>query len=585
MDKSGGNDGNGPRNSTNDFGDLSERMAKLWWRDIDQEAPGRMGLEENSPFKLGNNGHGNNNHDEGIWVTKAKYLASVSLHSTLNKIWAKELFEMDSREREDINNEIHGVQSSRTIQETPDIIADGIRLLRKYIDESIKFNLDSGENMVTPVAREAYERVLASELEEGGDKVPYFHTQKLLIKFLRASYFDVEKAAERYFRWFDMMYDLFGDIGLKRPLMMSDLTAREKRYLKKGQMQLLPCRDRVGRRIFTFMGREDLSFTVPEKYRVCMYLFDVCSEDETTQKLGVVWINQPILDSGEKPFGDEGMVLRPKKYEGLGGRTEQEHYRAFVDAKPLRTSGLHVIGADTLLYKMGKALLLLMMGKCDRKIVRFHNGSQLECLYRLRSFGIPSDELPIKDDGQIKNKKVAKFIAARKSIEAIRQQQHKQGEDSAGMSIGTECPEVDCIMFGSRALCNSANLEFRNILKVMERDREEKVARCESSLSVKEFIGEIIRMVKHHNLRFVAINKEMSLFVEIEDGKELHTAVSQALRDQRKRMRLERRIQEQPKHDERTLFSSIDFGSGASGSIIGFDAAKRHKASTEGCCS
>ena len=606
MDTNNGHDDINPSDGNSGVDDLTNQMAKLWWPDANQRTTdGRM-MQPNIPSSSLNN-----DNDENILVDKAKGLASLTFQLTMEKIWARELYEMDPSEREDIANEIHGVQSSRAIQETPEVISEGVQSLRDYIDQTMELDLNAGENFVPAVTKKAYKKFMASELKEGGNEVPYIDRQKFLLKFLRACHFNIEKAGQRYFRCLELMHELFGDIAFKRPLAMMDLTSREMRYLKKGQMQLLPSRDRAGRRIFVFSGREDKNFTVREKYRTLSYLVDVCSEDETTQKLGLVSLQSPRLDPGDKPFGEKGMSLRSGRHEMLGGLSEREYYHKFLDAMSLRISALHYFGPNTFLYRIGSSLVLLLLRKEDRKIVRFHGGSQLECNYSLKSFGIVPDDVPVSDDGHIKNKKVAKFIAARKSIESIWQQQYRQRQQAKGITnasttdpfmsgsitttmssshVGVECPEVNCVIFGNRARYNPANLEFRNILKVMQTNREERVARCETVPVVKEFIIDIIQTAKspEHNLRFMAIDKTTSLFVEIDNFQELYSTVSQALRDERKRIRLNRMLkttqeqteQEQQSKDHERLhfFRNGDIGDG--GSIMGFCPAKRRKGSS-----
>jgi len=606
MDTNNGHDDINPSDGNNGVDALTNQMAKLWWPDANQRTTDSRTMPPNIP-----SGSFNNDNGENILVDKAKCLASLTVQLAVEKLWAKELYEMDPSEREEIANEIHGVQSSRAIQETPEVISEGVQSLRDYIDQTMELDLKTGENFVPAVTKKAYKQFMASELKERGDEAPYIDRQKFLLKFLRACHFDIEKAGQHYFRCLELMHELFGDIAFKRPLMMMDLTSWEVRYLKKGQMQLLPSRDRAGRRIFAFSGREDKNFTIREKYRTLFYLIDVCSEDETTQKLGLVSLQSPKIDPGDKPFGEKGMGLRSERHEILGGLTEREYYRKFQNAMSLRISAIHYFGPNTFIYNIGTSLILLLLGKEERKIVRFHGGSQMECNYSLKSFGIVPDDVPVSDDGHIKNKKVAKFIAARKSIESIRQQQFRQRQQAKGIinasttdpfmsgsttttmpssHSGVECPEVNCVIFGNRARYNAANLEFRNILKVMETDRDERIARCETVPAVKEFINDIIQTAKspEHNLRFVAIDKTTSLFMEIDNFQKLYSTVSQALRDQRKRTRLENRLlkttpkqteQEQRSKDhERLRLFRDDVGDG--GSFLGFNAAKRRKGSS-----
>ena len=71
-----------------------------------------------------------------------------------------------------------------------------------------------------------------------------------------------------------MMYDLFGDIALLRPLYLSDLTHKEMLGLKRGNEQLLNTRDhRLGRRIYVQLNlmRPDRTLTFRERLRTQVY--------------------------------------------------------------------------------------------------------------------------------------------------------------------------------------------------------------------------------------------------------------------------------------------------------------------------
>eukprot|EP00537_Pseudo-nitzschia_pungens_P010131 CAMPEP_0172393270 /NCGR_PEP_ID=MMETSP1061-20121228/9188_1 /TAXON_ID=37318 /ORGANISM="Pseudo-nitzschia pungens, Strain cf. pungens" /LENGTH=594 /DNA_ID=CAMNT_0013124301 /DNA_START=74 /DNA_END=1854 /DNA_ORIENTATION=- len=557
----------------------------------------------------------------GIESMDDKLQSSMVLANTVDKAWAKELYEVDALERENIIHEIHGLKSNRSVQETPEFVTGKIRALKEYIDANLEEPLDNGDSIVPPVTKIAYKRGVY-RLHSN-----YLRTKAFLLKFLRACHFDIKKAALRYFRYVDLLYELFGDIALTRPLALSDLTKRELRYLKKGQMQLLPSRDRAGRRMYAFSGCDDWNYNIREKYRTNVYLIDVLSDDETTQKLGAVTLNAPRVGTGNNPFGFEGMTLRIGKQElfGNGKFTEPEFFRKVNEALPVRLTGIHYFAPNTIIYNIGKAIILSMLGKEDRKIIRFHAGSQLECDYSLRSFGIPHEDLTITEGDNIKTKNVQKFLKARQSIEAHREQQRKRKEQQhknknknpveslsslppleddydelAGESCpGIECPEVDCIVFGDKTLNNHpANVEFREILKIMERDREqnknsyknnsinsdspgdEDKTQSTATVPIKEFIEQIIRIAKspQHNLQFLVFDKQTHLFMKIDDHNELCKRVSQALRDQRKRFRLE-----DSRHQQQEQSLPFNVGGNrneyalSTGSMMGADAAKRLK--------
>jgi hypothetical protein len=549
-----------------------------------------------------------------------KLATSLALASTIDKVWSKELYEMDAREREDVLNEIHGIKSDRAIEETPESIKEAVQSFRENIDTNIEKELDNSDSIVPGVTKDAYKRGV-NEL-----KNDYILSNAFIVKFLRYTLYDMEKAVLRYFRWLDLLYLLFGDDALTRPLALRDLTKREIRYLRKGQMQLLPSRDRVGRRIFAFSGCDDWHFNIREKYRINIYLVDVMSDDVTTQKLGAVSLNAPRIRSNDSPFGFEGMTLRMGKQELLGGKcTEAQFFRKINEAVPVRFTAIHYFAPPTIIYNIGKAIILSLLGKDHRKIVRFHAGSQLECNYGLRSFGIPHEDITITEGNNIKTKNVQKFMNARRSIESFREKQrerklrqkqqqkneapleaesssngrYEEDKSEFNMDIdideeftGIECPGVDCVVFGDKTMNGlPANVEFREMIKTMEHQREEKLNNCEGDvLPIKQFIESVLEEARspRHNLRFLVFDKVTHLFVDIDNDNELCKRVSQALRDQRKRARIEgRRLTEAIKtHQDRRPPAPRrgDNNSGrvldeAGGSIMGLDAAKRLKRS------
>ncbi len=530
---------------------------------------------------------------KGYEQTDQKLQTSMYLTKTIDKVWAKELYELDAKEREIIINEIHGITSSRAIVETEESVDEAIKSFRSFLESNLDQELDNRDSIVPPVTKEHYRRVVY-EL-----KSDYIVSKDFLIKFLRICFYNFEDATLRYFRYLDLLHLLFGDDALTRPLELKDLTKRELRYLRKGQMQLLPSRDRAGRRLYAFSGCDDWNFNIREKYRVNIYLIDVLSDDVTTQKLGAVSLNAPRVryDLGDNPFGFEGMTLRVGKQELLGGKcTEAQFFRKINEAVPIRFSAIHYFAPQTMIYGIGKAIILSLLGKAHRKIVRFHGGSQLECNYSLRSFGIPHEDITITDGDNIKTKNVQKFINARRTIESFRQRQREQLQNQAGIAEeqecpGIECPEVNCIVFGDKAMNSlQANVEFRELVKIMERQRQESVQSVSNVLPIKQFIESIIAKARspEYNLRFLAFDKKTSLFVELRDHSELCKRVSQALRDQRKRSKQANTSHHCVSHPKSPPASETKISSNAcvledsGASIMGLEAAKRLKRSYEG---
>lgn len=90
-----------------------------------------------------------------------------------------------------------------------------------------------------------------------------------------------------------------------RPIYLNDLHKDEKNLIKEGCQQLLPCRDRTGRRILTRIGNvggPKESQTSTSIMRVNMYILQVLSSDETTQQFGCVMIFYAGFAAGETDF-------------------------------------------------------------------------------------------------------------------------------------------------------------------------------------------------------------------------------------------------------------------------------------------
>uniref|UniRef100_A0A7S4AH76 Uncharacterized protein n=1 Tax=Pseudo-nitzschia australis TaxID=44445 RepID=A0A7S4AH76_9STRA len=521
----------------------------------------------------------NNRKNEDFFSKKLSPL--VSHHTAqAEKMCAREKFEMNVDEREAINNEIHGVKN-RSVKENPSMIAQALLSLRKEIDNHLDndigdvlddvrdYDKNKQNHLLGLFTKNAYWRGL--DLNSA-----YIQSADFRIRFLRKTLFDVKEAAVHYFRYLDLIHDFFGDAALLRPLYLTDLTKRELQYFKRGQQQLFPSRDRSGRRIYAYLGCNNTEFNLREKYRVQTYLYDVMSQDETSQKLGIIIIGV---------FLDYGKV-------DTGGDKNTQCFRRSAHACPVRISAFHICFPDkcTIAYHVTQLIVFLFLGKKMRSLLQYHRGSIIENCYHLCSYGIPSGDIPLTSGGKIKTKNVATFIHARAAIEDVqkhqigeyhqlqhnqqRQQQHQLGRsrrltiplptattititsqnNSHGNSITrlsfripvysvVECPDINYVVFGDKRMFEQAgNIKFRSFLRDMEDQRMERIKNYDESInSLFNFVHDIIkeaRSLKDQNFFFYSYQRDKSsLYREITDHDELHRRVHQVLRDLRKRSR------------------------------------------------
>jgi hypothetical protein len=188
--------------------------------------------------------------------------------------------------------------------------------------------------------------------------------------------------------------ELFGKDALMRPLLLSELTKKEMKFLREGFVQVLPSRDRLGRRILIQLGSYGgTRYSEVEKFRVNIYFcFSVLAGDVTTQRLGVVSLAS-FTSGAEESMKKEG-------------RTISKQIKRFLAVVPLRWSAAHLCIPDDPMHHLIKAMVLFFLGLNGRRMLRIHTGTPLECEFKLRSFGIPTEDIPRTHTHTIKLKNI-----------------------------------------------------------------------------------------------------------------------------------------------------------------------------------
>ena len=175
----------------------------------------------------------------------------------LDDIIAKDFMELSFQDRNAISEEMHGVSTLSPI-ETPEMVTNAVHRLSMEIaairhkpsyDRSQQWNsISPTMGIDCPQSIYSYN----SETLSAGTHSTYVNTLDFRLRFLRADLFDAKKAANRLVNFLDMVMELYdgNDELLRRPIGLNDLNSKEEKdYLKLGNHQLLPFRDRSGRRV------------------------------------------------------------------------------------------------------------------------------------------------------------------------------------------------------------------------------------------------------------------------------------------------------------------------------------------------
>jgi len=404
--------------------------------------------------KLEGQKHGNSNQTRSLRKMKESKIqipgveASHLIAQTVDKAWAREFFEIHKEKRESIFEELHGVRS-RAVPETQETIRSGLLAMEQKI---VKIVTATASPSASRASRNLVEgHLLATEILRS----EYVVAPEFRLRFLRAEFYDANKAARRYFKNLNYLLRLFGKYALMRPLELSDLSIFQRRCVESGKIQVLLHRDRMGRRMILVHGLTLTRIPILDRFRVETYLvFGAIAEDEETQLQGAICITTFHPNGG--PGGDDEKEKSTGIGEELEQQQEQERYdrhqrkssgllvedsgwdetekkilkklfrrnlqghnfiKEHSEASPIRWAAIHICVPDNRVYRFFKAVMLGMIPSNYRYMTKIHVGSQLECIYGLLQFGIPAEDLGMST---VKSKSLGKFLRARTSVEDFR---------------------------------------------------------------------------------------------------------------------------------------------------------------------
>lgn len=278
----------------------------------------------------------NNVHDDD-------YLRrDVGSHQSPEALLAYELNQMSFKERDEINEEVHGVRDRYDrVEETPELLSDSLHKLSLELN-AIKH-------------KPSYERSQAFART-------WVNTQEFRLIFLRCALFNARKAASRMVAFLELLHEYFGEYALEREIYLSDFDEKDMQFLNAGYYQLLPGRDRSGRRILGNFSGDITEYTKEMRIKAVLYIvLRMVKDDIDTQRKGAIllfWMHEIRIDDF---------------------KTRSYVHKKLVPALPLRASAFHlflpsdIIGNERLM-QLGKAMYMLAIGAELRQRLRVHSG-------------------------------------------------------------------------------------------------------------------------------------------------------------------------------------------------------------------
>lgn len=248
---------------------------------------------------------------------------------SVDTLLAKEKSALDMKERTALQEEVHGIQSS-FFDETPEIKAKALS------------DLAEGIERIPAEEKTMYLR----SLEIPGS---YIQTRSFRLRILRATAFHIGMASRKVVEFCNVVVDLFGEIGLKRPIRLSDFSKKDLQLFRLGRYQFLPFGDRLGRRILAIIPDEVWESIPPKsKARLSFYSSWISATDDESQRKGIV-----VLVWLDKEF-----KVSPKpKVQIVEHRTHT-----------VRAAAIHLCMPDTPLFRFRGAVLTMRLGRARRSL-------------------------------------------------------------------------------------------------------------------------------------------------------------------------------------------------------------------------
>jgi len=274
----------------------------------------------------------------------------------------------------------------------------------------------------------------------------YLNDPNIRLRFLRIEYFNAVKAVTRFVCFLEFAQELFGNFVAERPISIGDFETTSKSAAGAGQKnrvsvddktelktlmnsrgQLLNSRDRSGRRVLIYCGSCNHDTSDPIlRYKIVMYLYWIASEDIETQQKGIVVITWPSHEErtsatvvGRNQQQSEIKNNTPTTATKTGTSDDQwqilrsnilhhdvRYHKLSFEAIPARIASIHFCALNNHpVYKVLERLFYFGLPHTmyDLKSrFKTHFGERTEIRYRLQSYGIPVDLLPITHSGTIK---------------------------------------------------------------------------------------------------------------------------------------------------------------------------------------
>ncbi|VEU38956.1 unnamed protein product [Pseudo-nitzschia multistriata] len=457
----------------------------------------------------------------------------------IEKLLQKELYELSVEDRNDILEEIHGVRCV-AVPETPQLLSESLMMLENELRNTYA-------SSPTKTEHAHYSRNEQQELKLVFQKSlqypnSYIHQNNFRLSFLRYEFFDIRKAARRMVKFMFCVTKYFGDYALQRKIVLSDFTKPEIKVMKLGHTQLLPFRDRSGRRIVCVFPDADY-FAIDYRIRIKIALYmnfvmgsggstleDDIQDDADTQRKGavfLVWMDSKSKPNIEPPTPAVDGTAQSAAKKSLNNNIDLIRTMGieFQQASTVRVSAMHMCTPDTPLFRLQRSLISLSFGPFRSRLC-MHLGEAVEVHYVLKGYGIPTEQIPISYSGNIKTNELKRWCATRSIME------DPSLQTSFDRRNLVEFPRLIDVVFknGTSAYSNPGNVHFRSLMEwkyeELQHKTQIKLVRGQKEVLVKHLINGLLEEIEERNLRLLNWNAKDAFWCRLCETKLIRKKLS-----------------------------------------------------------
>ena len=313
------------------------------------------------------------------------------------------------REREDVYDDIHGIVPSSATSKSSAFVDSTCSTTAKVHQEDepgflskCLFEMERQLNAISNHEKQAYTTVERKNFE-------YATREILWVQFLRSVNYSPKNAARKMTQYFQFKLELFGsDLLLKEYITLADLDEGDVECITQGLSISVPISDRSNRPVkfccpwFIKPPTSGRVFSTQNKVRTMWYMshIDLRKDPERLKNgsVAIFWSCPPP----KRYKNGEDLSVDLVKHSIENSQTERHAFgmgTRCTQVVPVKWSAIHVCSPTRGAGQFFINLAAIIYEKQTRTRLCIHNGTPLECLYKLIGYGIPIDALPITDQG------------------------------------------------------------------------------------------------------------------------------------------------------------------------------------------